>query len=274
MPRTSAQLQALREASLSKQLDFQSEHDVVAAQLLSTATRQTQRNTRVWSDQDTAANTQIEETLHNLDETLAGQATSISDEEQAMIFEKLTQVVHSPTTLSHDDLLYLEQQLADMYGHSISRTLLGVPLPTVGVTVCGLPHMSRHAADTLADHHSVLEAGYSSKRGIFSWSTTTQSNEHELYGVFLPLSLCKQPDQTLERTLSLLAQSKVLVIAPHSKRAVIAPVAGILSGSAARYGLGCTPETMRFLQLWQPTTHGSACLFVVENPEASVGFLE
>lgn len=203
--------------------------------------------------------------------------TTITDDEFQTIMSKLqdTAQLHAGN-LDHDLELYLEQQLADLFGFEITTEMNGNRLPaTIGV-IESLPHRKRTPTDTPLKHERVHEAGFSEQRSFFGWQqpgnfTTTPSITAEEYGIALPII-----DQ-LGTAQSTVAQwykrTKLLVLNPFEYRAVVAQVCDSYQPLNPKYQFAGTPELIRDGRCWSPRTNGRVLVFFLpdESNQLSLG---
>lgn len=199
-------------------------------------------------------------------------AESISIEEQAAVLEKLrATLLLSAGQIEASSLLYLEQQLSELLGFSVTGSLENQVVPYHTGTIQALPHLKRFPHDTLDLHERYVEAGLAEHRSIFGWFMTgsTLSAEDEMrerYFVSLPFT-CQTEWQTHpQATSQWYKYRKVVVINPFDARAVVACVADATASSTLQYQLGGSPELIREGLFWSPAAVGRACTLFVDDP--------
>lgn len=214
------------------------------------------------------------------------EALSISREEQAVIIEKLQELVNSPPgQLNSTDTLYLEQQLTDMMGFEVISKLDGHTLPhNYGIIAPGR-HLKRYPGDKLELHQRVLEAQFSQNRLDFGWlqnpktqtentpsnrSDSTTDENAESYYLQVQLHLQDDWQFNREEVRKWYKKQKVIVINPFNKRAVVAMVAGVGSSISSRRQFVGSPELIRELEAWSPEAQGKILVLYVGEQNTSI----
>lgn len=197
------------------------------------------------------------------------------EEHQAVIY-KLREVAKlSPGDLEGDDLLYLEQQLSDIFGFDVSSELENHKLPYIMGTLEALPHYRRFPIDHLDQHKSYLEAGMSKTRGGFDWmleegKLSSRAIIREKYGVSLPLANLKEWQVDHNELNKWYRFRKLLIINPFDLRAVVATIidGGFISN--LKYQFGATPEVIREGNIWSPGSSGKVLMFFINDKDDKV----
>lgn len=207
----------------------------------------------------------------NLDQKIV-----VSPEERESILRKVSGYVHGAAgSLPHDQSLYLEQQLSDLFGFEVTSSLDEISLPYTVGTMAALSHLKRHPADMLADHSAVLEAGLDVRRGSFGWFTelgqlTANTALREQYYVSLPLEFLPEWQTRARQLKEWFAFRKVLVVNPVTQLAAVAVVGDIGPSNWMQYQFGGSPEIIRELGVWQPESQGKVMMMFVHDPEDQV----
>jgi len=212
------------------------------------------------------------ETLHPAPKNLATigsknqLASEITAEERLAIFEKLVLLFEKPKLLEDLEMrLYLEQQLSDLLGLTITSELDGHRLPHTMVKIQSRSHQPKVLDDQITHHANIYEAQMGQKRSSFGWSN--QDELAEQFGLSLPLYLLKEWQTDYKKTWQWFKYRKVVLINPWKKLAAIAVITDIAPDYTQRYQALSNPELSRQTQLWFPGSQGRACLFLLENPE-------
>ncbi len=194
----------------------------------------------------------------------------ISHEEYFVVIEKLTEIMHTNATqVSPEELLYIEQQLSDLLGFSVTTELDGYRLQSNSGTIGAGQHLKRHPNDHLDQHSAVKEAGLSPYRSAYGW-LSSQSPVDELtelreqFWVGVPVSASTNTFQDIQGTIQWFKYRKVLVINPSSQSFVVACIADRLVDTPSRQFLG-SPELIRSLNCWNPGSFGKVLIFFVED---------
>lgn len=205
------------------------------------------------------------------DRTTAEFLKQVSDEEYTVIFTKLQGALTNPASrLSQDDAAYLEQQLSDILGFTVTSQLQGHAVPNTVVTLKAGPHLKRFPKDSLSNHQQVPEAGLAATRSAFGWFSTHASLDEaataaEQYYLALPLTALEEYRSTTAK-LDWWRQRKVLVVNPRVPSIVIASIADTMIANTQYQAVG-SPELLRASQCWSPGCAGMVLLFLIDDTE-------
>jgi len=196
-------------------------------------------------------------------------------EEYQATRQKLLELIDHPPTDYHDEnLLYLEQQLSDLLNFTVSATQAEYQVPYIGGVMAGLPHLKRSPNDQLANHQTVLEAGFKEKRSFYGWFNANQLTADDIlaekYYLSLPINLTSawldQPQVTAEW----FKHRKLIVLNPLRELAVVAVMADIGPYNPIRAQFGGSPEIIRAAEVWHPENKGRVVVFFVEDSKNEV----
>lgn len=201
--------------------------------------------------------------------------SQITAEEHAEVMEKARSITQLPAGAIDQELgLYLEQQLSEILGFSISTKLENRTLPYTHGSVAALHHYKRTPTDTLSQHEYQY-ASFTDRRSFFGWLNTglgaqRDGMQAEKYGVAVPLF--SLPDwQTQSVTLTKwYAFRKVVLINPTEMVAVVARIADNYPVLTSKYQFGATPETIVAGKCWSQATAGKVLIFFVDDNEQDI----
>ncbi len=197
------------------------------------------------------------------------------EEHQAIIF-KLREVAKlNPGELAKNDLLYLEQQLSDIFGFEVISELDGKKLPFAMGTMMAAPHLRRFPNDQLQDHQRYQEAGLSKTRGSYDWmleggQLSDQAARRERYGVALPLAYLPDWQQNYLELKQWYQFRKLLVINPFDLKAIVCSVTDGSMISTLKYQFTGSPEIIREGMIWSPNASGKVLAFFINDEEDKV----
>lgn len=198
-------------------------------------------------------------------------AENISAEERAAVLDKLrATLLLTPGQIEASSLLYLEQQLTELLGFTVSGSLENHSLTFHTGIIESLPHLRRFPTDSLPMHQRYVEAGLAHHRGIYGWfmsdsSLSAQDELRERYFVSLPISTIPEWQTQTQVTSQWFKYRKVIVINPFDARAVVACVADNKATSHLQYQFGGSPELIREGLFWSPTALGKVCVMFVDD---------
>ena len=201
--------------------------------------------------------------------------SQITLEEYQATLQKLARLIETPVRDYQDEeLLYLEQQLTDLLGFSISATQEDHLVPFVGGVMMACPHLKRTPTDELADHEEILEAGLSQKRSFFGWfhpsQLDTQAKLYEKYYFSLPLHLSPKWQLNPKKEALWFKHKKLIMINPTREVAVVGILADVGPYHLVRAQFGGSPEVIRLGEVWHPASKGKVAIFFVDDPENKV----
>lgn len=203
-------------------------------------------------------------------------AQSISSEEVASITAKLQDWANKPAgQLSGEEVLYLEQQLTDLFGIEVVTVLDGNQLPHNFGVMQAAEHQKRTPEDTLANHQKYLEADLSNIRPAFGWflpdnSAQLTTEELEAYAVSIQLQYLEQWQTSRAALKSWYKYRKVLVVNPFEQKATVAAVTSAGPSERLQYQFAGSPEVIRETAIWSPASQGKVLLFFIDDPENTV----
>jgi len=201
---------------------------------------------------------------------------AISVEEHQSILEKMVEYVNRPPGhLPEQEELYLEQQLSDMLGFSVSAELDGHRLNhSIGI-MGGEQHLQRFPGDTLSQHDAYQEAGIAPGRGAFGWFTengilTDQAVAREKY--YFAVQTLYLPDwNTNHADLKPWYKfRKMIAINPAEQVAVVGVVGDAGPAQWVNKQFGGSPEVIREGKIWSSQSRGKVLLFFVDDPDDTI----
>lgn len=200
----------------------------------------------------------------------------ITAEEHQVVMEKMVDLVQSkPGHFSHQDELYLEQQLQDLLGFEVVAELEGHRLPQTVGTMAALPHLRRYPTDTLKKHDTCQEAGWAAVRSGFGWFTelgqlTSSGVEREKYHFAIHADFLSSWDTDRESCREWFKFRKMVMVNPIAKRAVVGVVGDVGPSDWMQYQFGGSPEVVRQGRVWDLDTQGHVLLLFVNDPDDRV----
>lgn len=194
-----------------------------------------------------------------VDEQLPKALKSVQQSERSSIFEKLRQLRTTPiSSISEDELFYLEQQLSDLLGFTLTTETTIGRLPYLVGQIYAEPHHKRNPTTQLTDITMIREAGLRPRRGYLGW----QSEE---YGVSLPFQEIPEWTSAAEPDRKQILNQRVVVINPITERAILASITDVGPAHTQRFQFGGTPALIRSGQFWNPGCTGLAAVFFLES---------
>ncbi len=199
----------------------------------------------------------------SVDQALNEPLQALNRSERSVIFEKLRHINSQPiTSIKQETLLYLEQQLSDIYGLVLSAESCLGSLPYLVGQIEAHAHLKSSPTDALSEHQVILEAGLRPQRSYFGWQT-------ENYGVALPLHELPQWQTTSEQEKKQFAENFVLVINPVLEKALLAKIVDLGPYHTRRYQFGGTPQLVKDGGFWSPGCNGLAAIFFLDSSTAN-----
>lgn len=216
---------------------------------------------------------QVDSRISKLSSSSIGTITSL---EKQAIFEKLTQAaLEPPQQLSGTNALYLEQQLSDLLGITLSTELDGYRLPhNVGVMLSS-SHLERVPSDKLEKHEAYLEAGIDKGRSQFGWFLPKPDEQDdnfifEKYFVGAQLQYLEEWQSNRKTLKEWYKYRKVLVVNPFNLRATVASIARVGPTERLQHQFLGSPEVIRETMIWSPKAQGKVLMFFVDDPDNEV----
>ena len=199
----------------------------------------------------------------------------VAQEEFQAIMQKLTELIQKPPTNYQDEnLLYLEQQVSDILGFSVSASRDGYQIPYIGGVMAGLPHLKRTPTDELKSHQFILEAGLRKKRSFYGWFSPNTLNqkqiEYERFYFSLPINLTPAWKADPKKTAEYFKYRKLVMVNPARNVAVVGVLADIGPYNLTRAQFGGSPEVVRLGEVWHPESKGKVAIFFVDDPKNQV----
>jgi hypothetical protein len=201
---------------------------------------------------------------------------AVTAEEHQEILQKVAEyTTRAPGQFEHQDELYIEQQLSDMLGFSVTAELDNHRLNhSIGV-MGGEQHLKRHPTDTLEAHDAYQESGIAPNRGAFGWFTeqgklTEKAVEREKY--YFAVQTMYLPDwNTKHDELKPWYQfRKMIVINPHDQTAVVGVVGDAGPAQWVQKQFGGSPEVIREGKIWSKAARGRVMLLFVDDPKDEI----
>ena len=200
----------------------------------------------------------------SVDQGLTQPLQALNRSERSIIFDKLRQIHKQPVnTLSQESILYLEQQLSDMYGLTLTTQSEQGSLPYLVGQIQAQSHLKTSPTDRIENHATVLEAGLRTDRSYFGWTD-------EIFGISLPLQELDQWSQLSDQQRHIFAHEYVVVINPVLEAAILAKIVDVGPYHTQRYQLGGTPQLIRDGRFWSPGCNGMAAIFFVETSSTAL----
>lgn len=200
----------------------------------------------------------------------------VSEEEYREVMNKLLGFVHLPAGhLIKTDELYLEQQLADLLGFSVTAELSGHRLNhSIGI-MGSEQHLKRSPTDELDLHDAFQSAGIAPNRGAFGWFTengslTPAAINREKY--YFAVQLMYLPNWNTENTdlKPWYQYRKMVMINPAEELAVVGVIGDAGPAMWVQKQFGGSPEVIREGKVWSPKSQGHVMLYFVDDPEDKV----
>lgn len=271
---SSAKLEKLYEQLLERKLHFQEtfpDHSTQYSEIISSIEKEP-AFTLLDPPKETPISLVIDRVKEEVGQNKLTRMLEVTQEEIDSIFEKITRCMTTTASLSPDEFLYLEQQLSDLVGVSVTKELEGKKLPFQWGSVKALPHQKRFPSDTIEYHRAIHEAGLTSTRSTFGWlqpigELTESETKAEEFSVVVPLLLTELSPDQLEETIRWIKDKKILLINPSMKKLAVVAVADVLLIEYPQYALGVSPEVGRSLEFWRPPSQGTGYFLWLDDPE-------
>ena len=195
----------------------------------------------------------------SVDQSLKQPLQEFNRSEKSIIFDKLRQTHRqSLSSIPPETLLYLEQQLGDIFGLALtSETSLGT-LPYLVGHIEAQPHLKSSPTDASSNHASILEAGLRPERSYYGWQS-------ELYGITLPLHELAGWQTLADKERKAFLGQLTLVINPLLEIAVIAKIVDVGPYHTQRYQFAGSPQLVREGKFWNPGCNGLSAIFFLES---------
>lgn len=201
----------------------------------------------------------------------------LTAEERSSVFTTLKSWLETPfPSVDPTMRLYIEQQLSNLTGYSISSETTHLTLPVLQTVMSAMPHIKRTPQDTLTQHSDRLEAGISRDRSFFGWLVNSQSDQisspdvlAEQYGVYLPLHLLPDWQNRRDQIMADFKKQLTVVINPFTMSMVVARCIGWWPPSSSHPSSGGSPELITSAQVWHPTSLGRVVMFLINTDDSS-----
>lgn len=186
-----------------------------------------------------------------------------SPEEVSEVILKLKQISQLPgKTIEQESILYLEQQLADIFGFELTTQVGTVNLPFIKSTVDSLPERRFTPTDsTESESLPVPEAGRALQRSYFGWQLSQDSSSANHYWISLPLDEFVLQGIPRNQAKQLLTKHKVVVINPNDGFYAVTSVVDDYRDVSNKHQIGASPLVIRQGQFWSANNAGKALLF-------------
>lgn len=196
----------------------------------------------------------------SVDQALNEPLQAINRSERSVIFDKLSHINSQPiVSIKQETLLYLEQQLSDIYGLVLTAESSLGSLPYLVGQIEAQAHLKSSPTDILTDHQTIVEAGLRTQRSYFGWQS-------ENYGVALPLHELPRWQTISDQEKKHFAENLVLVINPVTEKALLAKIVDVGPYHTRRYQFGGTPQLVKDGGFWSPGCNGLAAIFFLDSP--------
>ncbi len=197
-------------------------------------------------------------------------------QEREAILEKLQGIVtRPPGHLDREEELYLEQQLSDILGFTVTAELEGNRLNhSIGV-MGGEQHLRRFPTDSLDQHDAYQEAGIAPNRGAFGWFTesgvlTERAVEREKYYFAVQTMYLPDWSQNHSELKPWYAYRKMIMINPIEGKAVVGVVGDAGPAQWVHKQFGGSPEVIREGAVWSKQARGRVVLLFVDDPNDAI----
>ncbi len=218
-------------------------------------------------------NKQIQAMEREKDDQLLAQ---LSQEERELVMEKLKSIVTMPPgQLNQEDELYIEQQLSDILGFSVTAELDGHRLNhTIGI-MGGEQHLKRYPTDALTNHDAYQDAGIAPARGAFGWFTengelTEKAVQMEKYYFAVQTLYLPDWNSNYDNLKPWYKFRKMIVVNPSEQMAVVGVVGDAGPAQWVKKQFGGSPEVIREGKIWSPESKGRVILLFVDDPNDSI----
>lgn len=197
--------------------------------------------------------------LNSVNTAISGSLTSASKIEKDAIFEKLSETASATKkSLSVEYLLYLEQQVSDLFGIAVTGELLGERLPFITGRILAGPQLPTQIQRETTGLEELSAPESLPHRGFFGWHGPK-------YGVSLPLHLLPSWIKASEKDRLQLKDTLVLVVNSSKQIGVIAQLQDVAPLYAQRYQLVGSPSLITEGGFWTPGSSGMASFFFIEK---------
>lgn len=195
----------------------------------------------------------------SVDSTLPETVKSFNSSERSTIMEKLRSIHRqSVSSIEEHTLLYLEQQISDLVGMTVSTEFNGIQLPyIVGQIEASLPYPSSPSA---AQRESTSQQRDKKTRSYFGWI-----DPQTTYGIVIPFQETAEWTQLSEKNRLAFAQLSAIVINPVTEQALVAKLVDVGPYHTQRYQFSGTPKLLEDGGFWSPGSAGLAAVFLLEN---------
>lgn len=197
---------------------------------------------------------------------------AVTQEEIDSVFIKIFELINSPLPLSRDDQLYLEQQLSDITGLTVSSEYEELSLPYNWGAAYSLPHTKMYPADVLQNHEAIHEALFQKKRSMTGWLSAVPDLhaadvKKETYSLVLPQLFWETGENT---TFDHFKDKKALIVNPVSRKLAVAVTTVGYVPRKEKYSLGLSPELSRGLEVWRPPSAGKVFFLFIDDLENNI----
>lgn len=200
----------------------------------------------------------------------------VSVEEWQAVMDKLRGIVQMPPGhMEAEDELYIERQLSDMLGFTVTAELEGHRLNhSIGI-MGGEQHLYRFPTDSLSSHDNYQEAGIAPNRGAFGWFTengelTETAILREKYYFAVQTLYLSDWNTNYQELKPWYKFRKMVVINPMDQVAVVGVVGDAGPAEWVQKQFGGSPEIIREGKIWSSQADGKILLLFVDDPEDQV----
>ncbi len=200
----------------------------------------------------------------SVDQSLKQPLQEFNRSEKSIIFDKLRQTHKQPlSSIPSETLLYLEQQLGDIFGLALtSETSLGT-LPYLVGQIEAQSHLKSSPTDKIEDHAFIMEAGLRPQRSYYGWQS-------EPYGITLPLHELVNWQTLSDQKRKIFLSQLILVINPILEIAIVAKMVDVGPYHTQRYQFAGSPQLVRDGKFWNPGCNGLTAIFFLESNSANL----
>lgn len=184
------------------------------------------------------------------------------EETQAILNKLQSYVASAAGTVPQDEALYIEQQVAELLGFEVELSKNGLTLPFSYGQMAGSSHAKMKPSITSAPDH-LKEAGFSPQRPFFGWFQESELPRYTIQANLLQLPEWSEQYPSIKSALGL---SQMFVINPYEGLGAAAVLTDVVYPHQSRYQFGGSPELIRDLKIWSPSSLGKVWVFFLPTP--------
>lgn len=205
-------------------------------------------------------------------ENLSAHLPPADPEEKQAIFAKLKEVSASDSTqMSDQEVLYLEQQLADLLNFEVSLKLDGHQLAYSIGKIKALQEFKLSPSQQ-KNHLPFPESESQLKRPFFGWSNLAPSStpNYSKFGIALPVLMNTSWSTQFHSLKKWYFHRKMLVINPIDSIFMVAEVLDIFHDPSHQYQFGGSPALIREGNFWSPQNLGKSIVLFITDEKSSI----